>query len=136
MLSILSIHMLNVWKLFNSAFPDGTVEIIFDDFVTETSLIQTTPSLIAAACICSAVRGLKLLSSKTATIDICNMLNVDVIALELLVRFIDDTVEKVIPQDAKKQQTPQSKHVVDEYDVAEYAQPETPTDVDNTYFCD
>lgn len=64
------------------------------------------------------------------------MLDVDPIALEVLVRFIDHTVEKVMPSAPEKTQPTQSKYVPEQYESSEYNQPGTPTDVDNAYFCD
>lgn len=103
--------------------------------VSEPSLIQTTPSLIAAACICSAVRGLKLPCTSGATRDICHLTQVDPINLELLVRFVDQQIESVVPQTPTKPPTSTSKLTTnDEFESPTYGQPETPTEVENIYF--
>lgn len=112
---------------------------------TEPSLIQTTPSLIAAACVCSAIRGLKMPSSAIATRDICASARVlDPIALELLIRFIDQVVEKVIPPstgssagqptDKTANGGSQKQTHGKEEDDCEYPQPVTPKDVEEIYF--
>lgn len=101
----------------------------------EPSLIQSPPSLIASACICSAVRGLKQPFANDATRDICHLTRVDPINLELLIRFIDQQVEKVVPQAAEKQNHGTNKYPTNgEFDSPTYGQPETPTEVDSIYF--
>ncbi|XP_018326730.1 G1/S-specific cyclin-D2-like [Agrilus planipennis] len=102
---------------------------------TEPSLVQTPPSLIAAACICSAIRGLKLSSDNQATRDVCYILNLDPISLELLVRFVDQIVEKVVPQKPKPNPNDTAKGVSNNgFESPNYKQPETPTEVENVYF--
>ncbi|XP_056642350.1 G1/S-specific cyclin-D2-like [Diorhabda sublineata] len=99
---------------------------------TEPSLIQTPPSVIAAACISSAIRGLKLSSSEVALRDTCNMLNVNPRTVEFLVGVIDNAVSKVAP--SLTPTTPESKTTVQGYESPHYGQPETPTEVENIYF--
>ncbi|KAG5882106.1 hypothetical protein JTB14_016869 [Gonioctena quinquepunctata] len=97
---------------------------------TEPSLIQTPPSVIAAACLCSAVRGLKLSATQEAGKDICKMLNVSVETIEYLVGVIDSAVAKVAPPTPEKMET----KTVQGYESPQYGQPETPTEVENIYF--
>lgn len=85
----------------------------------------TLPSVIAAACVHSAVRGLKLSSVDTAPTDICRLVNVSPQTLELLVDVIDSTIEKITPP------PPQSPTKC-ENDFE--SQPNTPTEVENVYF--
>lgn len=109
----------------------------FSLFVSESALINTLPSSIAAACICSAVRGLKLASASQATRDICNLTRVDPINLELLIRFVDEQVEKVVKQANQTKQSTETtnKHSTNNaYESPTYGQPETPTEVENVYF--
>lgn len=124
----LNIELFFLVRIFNGIFL----------FVSEPSLIQTLPSLIASACICSAVRGLKLASAGQATKDICNLTRVDPINLELLVRFVDEQVEKVVSQASEKSSHEHSsnKHAAsgNGYESPTYGQPETPTEVDSIYF--
>lgn len=85
----------------------------------------TLPSVIAAACVHSAVRGLKLSSAETALEDICRLVNAGPQTLELLVDVIDSTIEKITPP------PPQSPIKCDN-DFEN--QPNTPTEVENVYF--
>ncbi|KAJ8922777.1 hypothetical protein NQ315_007812 [Exocentrus adspersus] len=62
---------------------------------TESRLIETFPSLIAAACISSAVRGLKLPSSERVIADVCKMLKTRPARMEVLATIIDTTVVKL-----------------------------------------
>lgn len=94
--------------------------------VPEPSLVQTPPSAIASACICSAIRGLKLTSSDVATRDVCAMVGLDSENLEVLVRIVDAVVDKVVPKSPEK--------TVNGYESPQYPQPETPTEVENIYF--
>ncbi|XP_074037530.1 G1/S-specific cyclin-D2 [Leptinotarsa decemlineata] len=94
---------------------------------TEPSLIQTAPSVIAASCLCSAVRGLKLPSTNQAISDICGILNVNPSSIEYLVTVIDDAVAKV--STAKTGTKPAQG-----YECPQYGQPETPTEVEVIYF--
>lgn len=74
-------------------------------------------------------------SSVIATRDICMMTKVDPISLEILIRFIDQAVEKVTHQAPDRAQVPPTKYVTsDEFDSPKYGQPETPTEVENIYF--
>ncbi|XP_060531146.1 G1/S-specific cyclin-D2-like [Cylas formicarius] len=98
---------------------------------TEPSLIQTPPSVIAAACINSAVRGLKLSCQSDAVQDVCRMLNVNVETLEYLVSVVDRLVEKVVPPAPTKGEPSKT---VSGYESPKYGQPETPTEVENIYF--
>ncbi|CAH1159615.1 unnamed protein product [Phaedon cochleariae] len=97
---------------------------------TEPSLIQTPPSVIAAACISSAVRGLKLSSTEVALHDICRALNVSPRTVEFLVGLIDKAVSKVAPPTPERTET----NAVRGYESPRYGQPETPTEVENVYF--
>lgn len=110
---------------------------------TEPSLVQTAPSLIASACVCSAIRGLKMPAAAIATRDICVTTRIlDPIALELLIRFIDQVVEKVIPssgtvsagQNCDKSGTGAGQKRKEEEEDCEYPQPVTPKDVEEIYF--
>ncbi|RZC43144.1 hypothetical protein BDFB_002587 [Asbolus verrucosus] len=108
---------------------DGPISISYDVTSSEPSLVQTPPSAIAAACICSAVRGLKLTSANVATRDVCSMISLDIETLEVLVGIVDGAVEKVVPK------TPEKKvKSVEGYESPQYSQPETPTEVENIYF--
>lgn len=83
------------------------------------------------------MRGLKLPSASQATKDICNLTHVDPISLELLVRFVDEQIEKVVSQDTTKSppDTNMNKHATNNgYESPTYGQPETPTEVDSIYF--
>lgn len=99
--------------------------------ISEPSLIRTRPSVIAAACISSAVRGLKLSSTELAMNDICNMLNIDMGTIDFLVAVIDNAVAQVV---APPQPTQPEKTVSQGYESPKYGQPETPTEVENIYF--
>ncbi|KYB28107.1 G1/S-specific cyclin-D2 [Tribolium castaneum] len=96
---------------------------------TEPSLVQTPPSAIAAACICSAVRGLKLSSSTAATSDVCSMVSIESETLEVLVAIVDNAVDKVVPKTPEK-----PSKTVEGFESPQYPQPETPTEVENIYF--
>uniref|UniRef100_A0A6P7GFV0 G1/S-specific cyclin-D2-like n=1 Tax=Diabrotica virgifera virgifera TaxID=50390 RepID=A0A6P7GFV0_DIAVI len=96
---------------------------------TEPNLIQTPPSVIAASCISSAVRGLKLMFSEIAIRDVCSLLNVNPQAVEVVVAVIDSAVAKVLP----KSTTPEP-NTVQGYESPQYGQPETPTEVENIEF--
>ncbi|XP_018572022.1 G1/S-specific cyclin-D2-like [Anoplophora glabripennis] len=90
---------------------------------TEPRLIETFPSLIAAACICSAVRGLKLPSSDRAIVDICTMLKTRPARMEVLAAIIDNKVIKLSSNSKDSESlSPQ------------YLQTETPTEVENILF--
>ncbi|KAK9870141.1 hypothetical protein WA026_006233 [Henosepilachna vigintioctopunctata] len=97
----------------------------------EPALIQTPPSMIVAACLTSALRGLKLPSTRQAILDICSMVGIDIMALEILVRLIDHAVEKVVP---RSEPVPENKVPTQGYESPQYGQPNTPTEVDNVYF--
>lgn len=99
---------------------------------TEPALIQTPPSMIAAACLTSAIRGLKLPSTELAVSEICQLVNIDPIALEVLIRIVDSAVEKVVP---RTPELPENKcSTTQGFESPKYGQPETPTEVDNIYF--
>ncbi|XP_065158427.1 G1/S-specific cyclin-D2-like [Atheta coriaria] len=103
-------------------------------FYTETNSIQTPPSLIAAACITSAYRGLKLPVPLIVTVDICASTGVEQSMLENLVQFVDQIVEGAVVQTPEPRAT-QDKYVTSgEFESPTYGQPETPTEVDNVYF--
>ncbi|XP_030745595.1 G1/S-specific cyclin-D2-like [Sitophilus oryzae] len=104
---------------------------------TEPSLIRTTPSVIAAACLSSAIRGLKLPCQIVAVKDICQMLNVSVDTIERLINIVDNVVDKVASPAAPAQSQPEqssTKHQPAGYESPGYGQPETPTEVENVYF--
>ncbi|KAF5296228.1 hypothetical protein FQA39_LY12565 [Lamprigera yunnana] len=103
---------------------------------TEPALIQVTPSLIASACICAAMRGLRMPSTNTATIDICNLLNIDLENLENLRVFIDEAVEKGTPTLADKPSDYSNSVMCTNagFESPKYGQPETPLEVENVYF--
>lgn len=104
-------------------------------FVSEPALIQTRPSLIASACICAAMRGLRMPSTNTAINDISNLLHINPETLEDLRRFVDQTVEKGIPKPTEKSTTPNSNACTDSgFESPKYGQPETPTEVEDVYF--
>ncbi|KAL3266198.1 hypothetical protein HHI36_010381 [Cryptolaemus montrouzieri] len=103
-----------------------------DVVLIQPALIQTTSSMIAAACLTSAIRGLKLPSSQQAVLDICSIVGIDIVALEILVRVIDQAVEKVVPRSPEAE--PQEKMSTQGYESPQYGQPNTPTEVDNIYF--
>ncbi|KAK5643839.1 hypothetical protein RI129_007684 [Pyrocoelia pectoralis] len=103
---------------------------------TEPALIQVAPSLIASACICAAMRGLRMSSTTAATNDICSLLNVDPESLENLRIFIDQAVEKGMPTSPQKVNVyPNSNSCSNAaFESPKYGQPETPPDVENIYF--
>ncbi|KAL1509207.1 hypothetical protein ABEB36_003980 [Hypothenemus hampei] len=101
---------------------------------TEPSLIQTPPSVIAAACLSSAVRGLKFPGQRAAMNEICKLLNVDVEQIELLINVVDNVVEKVANPEGADQKSGQSLKKAEGYESPGYGQPETPTEVENVYF--
>lgn len=63
--------------------------------------------------------------------DICNMLNVDMSTINVLVAVIDNAVAQVVesPQPSHNEKT-----VSQGYESPKYGQPETPTEVENVYF--
>lgn len=75
-------------------------------------------------------------SAHVATHDICNLTRVDPISLEILIRFVDEVVEKVMKESPGRELLPSSKHVTNdsEFSSPTYGQPETPTEVENVYF--
>lgn len=78
-----------------------------------------------------------MLSSHIATRDICMLTKVEPISLEILIRFVDQAVEKVTHPTShdERAHTPTTKYVTnDEFDSPKYGQPETPTEVENIYF--
>ncbi|CAG9761950.1 unnamed protein product [Ceutorhynchus assimilis] len=101
---------------------------------TEPSLIQTPPSVVAAACLSSAVQGLKLPCQRAAMNEICKMLNVDVDQIDLLINIVDNVVEKVANPEAANQKAKEPTKKPAGYESPGYGQPETPTEVENVYF--
>ncbi|KAK4887266.1 hypothetical protein RN001_003537 [Aquatica leii] len=103
---------------------------------TEPALIQVTPSLIASACICAAMRGLRMSSTDNATMDICNLLNIDLENLESLRIFIDQAVERGIPSTTEKTSTYPNPNSCSNsaFESPKYGQPETPPEVENVHF--
>ncbi|XP_050298699.1 G1/S-specific cyclin-D2 [Anthonomus grandis grandis] len=101
---------------------------------TEPSLIQTLPSLIAAACLSSAVRGLKLSCQSIAVDEICSMLNVDVTKIDLYINVVDSVVERVANPEGAEKKTKEPAKKPAGYESPTYGQPETPTEVENVYF--
>ncbi|CAH0560692.1 unnamed protein product [Brassicogethes aeneus] len=93
---------------------------------TEPSLIRAPPSLIAAACISSALRGLKLPSAQIALLDICTLVSLPPSRVELLVVLIDKEVQKVAP-------SPPQQPKLAGYESPQYG-PDTPTRVEDIYF--
>ncbi|CAG9861721.1 unnamed protein product [Phyllotreta striolata] len=100
---------------------------------TEPALIQTAPSVIAAACVSSAVRGLKLPTAEAASRDVCRMLNADPATIESLVCLIDGAVSKATPGVAEPMDAQTTKTVQGGYESPQYGQPETPTEVEKVY---
>nr|CAH7753111.1 unnamed protein product [Callosobruchus chinensis] len=102
---------------------------------TEPSLIQTPPSVISAACIASAARGLKLTSADAAVLETCAMLNVALRSVEYLVTVIDGAVASMAsPQQPQKQEEQKTVSTQQGYESPQYGQPETPTEVESIYF--
>ncbi|KAF7287921.1 hypothetical protein GWI33_000263 [Rhynchophorus ferrugineus] len=104
---------------------------------TEPTLIRTPPSVIAAACLSSAIRGLKLPCQIVAVKDICQMLNVNVETIETLINVVDNVVEKVASPSGSEPpslEQPGAKHEPAGYESPGYGQPETPTEVESVYF--
>ncbi|XP_019872824.1 G1/S-specific cyclin-D2 [Aethina tumida] len=93
---------------------------------TEPALVQAPPSLIAGACLSSAIRGLKLPSAEIAVADICRMINLLPSKVDFLVSFVDNAVAKAAPSSP---QHPPPKG----YESPQYG-PDTPTEVEDIYF--
>ncbi|XP_066146356.1 G1/S-specific cyclin-D2 [Euwallacea fornicatus] len=101
---------------------------------TEPSLIQTRPSVIAAACLSSAMRGLKLPCQRAAMSEICTLLTVTVEEIEPLINVVDNVVEKVANPEGSDQKSKEASKKPTGYESPGYGQPETPTEVENVYF--
>lgn len=99
-------------------------------YFTEPEFIQTPPSLIASACICAAIRGLKSPSAHMAPRDICQLTYCDPISLELVARHIEQIVDKETAAMQTPTKTPMHHSGNDILD----SQPETPTDVQDIDF--
>ncbi|CAH1985169.1 unnamed protein product [Acanthoscelides obtectus] len=102
----------------------------------EPSLIQTPPSVIAAACIASAVRGLKLTTADAAVRETCSMLNIALRSVEYLVSVIDSAVASMASPQVQQQMKEHEKNASSQqgYESPQYGQPETPTEVESIYF--
>lgn len=117
---------------------------------TETIFMQLEPSLLAAACIASASRGLNVSTTMATGYDLCRLTSHDVVKVDFIVKIIEEIVAKEIADKQVQQQqlggsggsckeqyqqAPQkisSAGPVDQASVQQ--QPETPTDVQFIYF--
>lgn len=118
--------------------------------------MQTLPSVLASACICSAVRGLKLPSSDFVIHDICNLTQIESTIIEFTVINIENFIAKENEALIKQQQQQQLQQQLQQLpqtcvkaaqtyiqsngkyspndDGYDSGQPETPTDIQDVYF--
>ncbi|XP_044748498.1 G1/S-specific cyclin-D2-like [Coccinella septempunctata] len=96
---------------------------------TDSKLIRTPPSLIAAACLTSAIRGLRLRSTNQAVNDICRIAAVSPASLDTYVRIVDEAVERSVPRSPPSSPEPK----IQGYESPQHG-PNTPTEVENIYF--
>ncbi|XP_019766072.2 G1/S-specific cyclin-D2 [Dendroctonus ponderosae] len=101
---------------------------------TEPTLIQTIPSAIAAACLSSAVRGLKMSCHEAAMSEVCTMLKADMGEISQLINVVDKLIEKVATPENGDQKDKEAAKKPAGYESPTYGQPETPTEVENVYF--
>lgn len=95
---------------------------------TETEFLLVPPSLIAAACITAAARGLRV---RMAVSDLCALTRTPAAAAELVARH----VERVLARETQPQE-PRSRHTLSHKQTTlEQTQlPNTPTDVQDVLF--
>ncbi|XP_045478690.1 G1/S-specific cyclin-D3-like [Harmonia axyridis] len=98
---------------------------------TDSKLIKTPPSMIAAACLTSAIRGLRLRSTNQAVNDICSIASIKISDLETVVRVVDEAVERSVPKSPPS--TPEPEPKLQGYESPQHG-PNTPTEVENIYF--
>jgi hypothetical protein len=108
--------------------------------ISEPEFIQSRPSLLAAASIGAAVRGLNSPSAATALASVCALTRVDPASAERVVRHIESVVAS---ETASLQPLPTAGNKVSSsssssgklMSVADGSgQPETPTDVQDVHF--
>ena len=95
---------------------------------TETEFLLVPPSLIAAACITAAARGLRVRMSVS---DICALTRTPSAAAELVARH----VERVLARETQPQE-PRPRHTLPyKQNAPDQTQlPDTPTDVQDVHF--
>lgn len=121
---------------------------------TETIFMQLEPSLLAAACIASATRGLNVSSKLAVGYDLCRLTMHDLAKVDFIVKIIEEIVAKEIADKQMQQQQQMGASGAgsckDQYQQAPQKvsaggapnaqqtptqqQPETPTDVQFIYF--
>ncbi|XP_058836317.1 G1/S-specific cyclin-D3-like [Topomyia yanbarensis] len=120
---------------------------------TETIFMQLEPSLLAAACIASATRGLNVSTKMAVGYDLCRLTMHDLAKIDFIVKIIEEIVAKEIADKQMQQQqqmaatagsckdqyqqAPQKVSSVGSANAQQPAaqqQPETPTDVQFIYF--
>lgn len=122
---------------------------------TETIFMQLEPSLMAAACIASASRGLNVSTKMATGYDLCRLTFHDIAKIDFVVKIIEEIVAKEIADKQLQQQAQQlaanggtSGSCKEQYQQApqkvagasvdpassQQQQPETPTDVQFIYF--
>ncbi|XP_058461101.1 G1/S-specific cyclin-D3-like [Malaya genurostris] len=119
---------------------------------TETIFMQLEPSLLAAACIASATRGLNVSSKMAVGYDLCRLTMHDLGKIDFIVKIIEEIVAKEIADKQMQQQQQMAATAgscKDQYQQAPQKvsggstnaqqpaaqqQPETPTDVQFIYF--
>lgn len=120
---------------------------------TETIFMQLEPSLLAAACISSASRGLNVSTKMATGYDLCRLTSHDLVKVDFIVKIIEEIVAKEIADKQLQQQQQQmgasggsckeqyqqvpqkvspAGASVEQASVQQ--QPETPTDVQFIYF--
>jgi hypothetical protein len=109
--------------------------------VPEPELIQSRPSVLAAASIGAAVRGLNSPSAASAFTSVCALTHVDPAAAEHVLRHIESVVASVsaslqiLPTTNNNKVTSSASCAAKLMTVAdETGQPETPTDVQDVHF--
>lgn len=118
---------------------------------TETIFMQLEPSLLAAACIASASRGLNVSTKMAVGYDLVRLTMHDLVKVDFIVKIIEEIVAKEIADKQVQQQQQQaavtSGSCKEQYQQApqkvtsggapnsqQTEQPETPTDVQFIYF--
>ena len=104
--------------------------------------MQLEPSLLAAACICSATRGLNVSSKLAVGYDLCSLTMTDMNKVEFIVKIIEEIVAKEIAEKQTQQQVANTGSCKEQYSqqpqklaaTQNGQQPETPTDVQFIYF--
>lgn len=108
---------------------------------SDPDLIQVPPSVIATACLCSAVRGLRIASSSVALKTVCQLLNLEnPESVEMVIKRIEAVFQEEAA--AFQQSSVSSKgsgvqnmstNSTKEEDTVN-GHPETPTDIQDVHF--